>query len=70
MDTAKKEEVLAKFGYSEKVEGDTIKLFKSNGRLAATIANGKIKENYTGRKSECGSVAQEELANVYGVSRR
>ena len=65
-----KEQVLGKFGYTEKVEGDTIKLFKSNGRLAATIANGKIKENYTGRKCECGTVAQEELANVYGVSRK
>ena len=65
-----KEQVLEKFGYSEKVEGDKIKIINKKGILAATIANGKIKENYTGKKSECGSVAQEELANVYGVSRK
>ena len=62
-----KEEILKKYGFTEKVMQDgSVKIYNKKKVLAAIInVNGTVEQKFTGRKNECGSIAAQDLKKVY-----
>lgn len=65
--TEQQKQVLQKFDYTVKNENGKITFYNKKGDIAGTIINGVLRQNFTGKKNNMGSVAQYEIGTAFNI---
>lgn len=65
--TEQQMQVLQKFDYTAKNENGKITFYNKKGEIAGTIINGVLRQNFTGKKNNMGSVAKYEIGTAFNI---